>query len=100
MSENLSTLDDLNFLNIFVVGDLILLLYVFHYTNDANGKFSGIDTDKNKYPIGSGRVTFNNYDSYVRAVQAAFVNIKTPKFSKKVSCGSAGEYGRNCHSTF
>ena len=41
--------------------------------------------DKHKYPIGSGRITFNNMQSYRRAVRAAFVEIKTPKFSKKVT---------------
>ncbi|XP_062845739.1 cytoplasmic polyadenylation element-binding protein 1 isoform X3 [Trichomycterus rosablanca] len=46
--------------------------------------YAGIDTDKHKYPIGSGRVTFNNQRSYLKAVGAAFVEIKTPKFTKKV----------------
>ena len=46
--------------------------------------FLGIDTDKHKYPIGSGRVTFNNIQSYRKAVRAAFIEIKTPKFTKKV----------------
>ncbi|XP_076065501.1 uncharacterized protein LOC143039406 isoform X2 [Oratosquilla oratoria] len=45
---------------------------------------TGIDTDKHKYPIGSGRVTFNNVQSYQKAVKAACIEIKTPKFSKKV----------------
>lgn len=45
---------------------------------------AGIDTDKNKYPIGSGRVTFNNVRSYVRAISAAYVEIYTDKFTKKV----------------
>jgi hypothetical protein len=27
----------------------------------------GLDTDKHKYPIGSGRVTFNNRTSYMKA---------------------------------
>lgn len=44
----------------------------------------GIDTDKNKYPIGSGRVTFDNVRSYVRAISAAYVEIRTDKFTKKV----------------
>ncbi|KAK8719273.1 hypothetical protein OTU49_014139, partial [Cherax quadricarinatus] len=44
----------------------------------------GIDTDKHKYPIGSGIVTFNNVQSYSKAVRAAFIEIKTPKFKKKV----------------
>lgn len=54
--------------------------------NDLFGgvTYAGIDTDKHKYPIGSGRVTFSNQRSYLRAVCAAFVEIKTPKFTKKV----------------
>ncbi|KAA8595743.1 hypothetical protein FQN60_011034 [Etheostoma spectabile] len=49
--------------------------------NDLFGgvMYAGIDTDKHKYPIGSGRVTFNNQRSYLKAVCAAFVEIKTPK---------------------
>ncbi|CAG9853781.1 unnamed protein product [Phyllotreta striolata] len=46
--------------------------------------YAGIDTDKYKYPIGSGRVTFNNQISYTKAVNAAFIEIKTAKFIKKV----------------
>ncbi|XP_072929365.1 cytoplasmic polyadenylation element-binding protein 3 isoform X2 [Epargyreus clarus] len=46
--------------------------------------YAGIDTDKNKYPIGSGRVTFNNVRSYVRAISAAYVEICTDKFTKRV----------------
>lgn len=47
--------------------------------------YAGIDTDKYKYPIGSGRVTFNNHNSYMKAVNAAFVEIKTAKFVKRVT---------------
>eukprot|EP00094_Tigriopus_californicus_P003348 TCALIF_03219-PA protein Name:"Similar to cpeb1-b Cytoplasmic polyadenylation element-binding protein 1-B (Xenopus laevis)" AED:0.29 eAED:0.29 QI:0/0/0/0.33/1/1/6/0/668 len=46
--------------------------------------YAGVDTDKYKYPIGSGRVTFNNNRSYMKAVSAAFIEIKTSKFTKKV----------------
>ncbi|KAM7314017.1 cytoplasmic polyadenylation element-binding protein 1 isoform X1 [Ixodes scapularis] len=57
-----------------------------HVMNELFGGvlYSGIDTDKYKYPIGSGRVTFNNQKSFMKAVAAAFVEIKTPRFSKKV----------------
>ena len=48
--------------------------------------YAGIDTDSYKYPVGSGRVTFGNQKSFMKAVKAGFVEIKTPKFSKKVSC--------------
>ena len=33
---------------------------------------------------GSGRVTFSSHKSYMKAVNAAFVEVKTPKFAKKV----------------
>ncbi|CAG4933823.1 unnamed protein product [Parnassius apollo] len=46
--------------------------------------YAGIDTDKNKYPIGSGRVTFNNLHSYMTAVSAAYVEICTDKFTKTI----------------
>jgi len=46
--------------------------------------YAGIDTDRYKYPIGSGRVTFSNWKSYMKAVTAAFIEIKSPKFVKKV----------------
>lgn len=57
-----------------------------HIMNDLFGGviYAGIDTDKYKYPIGSGRVTFNNMKSYMKAVGAAFIEIKTPRFIKKV----------------
>ena len=47
--------------------------------------YAGIDTDKHKYPIGSGRVTFSNHRSFMKAVQAAFIEIRSTKFTKKVS---------------
>ena len=47
--------------------------------------YAGIDTDRYKYPIGSGRVTFGNQKSFMKAVKAGFVEIKTGKFTKKVS---------------
>lgn len=46
--------------------------------------YAGIDTDRFKYPIGSGRVTFGNQRSFMKAVKAGFVDIKTTKFTKKV----------------
>jgi len=46
--------------------------------------YAGVDTDKYKYPIGSGRVTFNNHKSFMRAVNAAFIEVKTAKFTKKI----------------
>ena len=53
--------------------------------------YAGVDTDKFKYPLGSGRVTFNNSRSYMKAVSAAFIEIKTVKFTKKVKYCSMNE---------
>lgn len=53
--------------------------------------YAGIDTDRYKYPIGSGRVTFGNQKSFMKAVKAGFVEIKTGKFTKKVN-GSIGQF--------
>lgn len=44
----------------------------------------GIDTDKFKYPLGSGRVTFSNQESYVKAISTAFIEVQTSKFKCKV----------------
>lgn len=59
---------------------------LFKIMNDLFGGvvYAGIDTDKFKYPIGSARVTFNNRFSYMRAIAAAFIEVKTPKFTKKL----------------
>ncbi|XP_053666753.1 DEP domain-containing protein DDB_G0279099 [Anopheles marshallii] len=46
--------------------------------------YVGIDTDKYKYPLGSARVTFSNARSYMKAVSAAFIEIRTAKFTKKL----------------
>ncbi|CAL8087333.1 unnamed protein product [Calicophoron daubneyi] len=54
--------------------------------NDLFGNvvFAALDTDKYKYPIGSGRVVFSSYKSFVRAVTANFVDVRTPKFIKTI----------------
>ena len=46
--------------------------------------YAGIDIDKLKYPIGSGRVTFAYQQSFFLAIHASFVDIKTSKFSKRI----------------
>uniref|UniRef100_A0A915CY77 Uncharacterized protein n=1 Tax=Ditylenchus dipsaci TaxID=166011 RepID=A0A915CY77_9BILA len=43
-----------------------------------------INTDKYKYPIGSGRVTFAEEMNYKRAVDSKFLEIRTSKFMKKI----------------
>jgi cytoplasmic polyadenylation element-binding protein len=57
-----------------------------HIMNELFGSvvYAGIDIDKLKYPIGSGRVTFANQQNFMRAVRAAFVDIQTAKFSKRI----------------
>lgn len=43
-----------------------------------------IDTDRHKYPTGSGRVTFGSAESYTKAIIANFIQIEAKKLSKKV----------------
>ncbi|KAG8516384.1 Cytoplasmic polyadenylation element-binding protein 1, partial [Galemys pyrenaicus] len=45
---------------------------------------SGTEGECEAVVLGSGRVTFSNQRSYLKAVSAAFVEIKTTKFTKKV----------------
>ncbi|CAF4363401.1 unnamed protein product [Rotaria sp. Silwood2] len=45
---------------------------------------AAIDTDRNKYPIGSGRVIFVNAHSYYAAVTANYLMIKCDKFCKVI----------------
>lgn len=44
-----------------------------------------IDTDKNRYPGGSARVTVLTERSYFDAINAEFVQIRCPNFTKKVN---------------
>jgi len=46
--------------------------------------YAGIDTDKDKYPIGSARVTFSSKESFNKAVNAAFIDVRTQDFTKKI----------------
>ena len=48
--------------------------------------YAGLDTDKFKYPTSSGRVTFSNRLSYMKAVGAARVRIrsKKPNFGRTI----------------
>lgn len=47
-------------------------------------KYVVIDTDKNRYPIGSGRVCFSENQGYQKAIDAEFVEVKATKFTKKI----------------
>lgn len=65
---------------------------------------AGLDTDKYKYPIGSGRVTFRNRASYVKAIKSKFVTIKanlevndpSPKFEKTIQIDPYLEDAKCC----
>ncbi|CAF1029571.1 unnamed protein product [Didymodactylos carnosus] len=50
----------------------------------GNVEFAAIDTDRNKYPIGSGRVIFQNVHSYFAAVTANYIMIDCDRFSKVI----------------
>jgi RNA recognition motif-containing protein len=50
-----------------------------------NVVYVSLDTDKHKYPLGSGRVTFSCAQSYMRAIKTGFVKIYSNLFEKTVS---------------
>jgi len=70
-------------------------------------EFAAIDTDRNKYPIGSGRVIFANTHSYFAAVTANYIMIDCDRFSKVIqidpyltdSQKCAGVNGQSCSQT-
>lgn len=67
--------------------------------NDLFGgvAYVGIDTDKHKYPIGSGRATFTNQKSYLKAVSAAFIEVKSSKFNKVIQVDPYLEISEPCN---
>jgi len=58
--------------------------------------FAGLDTDKYKYPLGSARVSFDNHESYMKAISAAFVEIKSARFKKKIQIDPYIENEMSC----
>ncbi len=48
-------------------------------------EFVSLDTDKYKYPMGSGRAMFTRHSDYLKAVNAGFVRVKSDRFEKTVS---------------
>jgi len=56
---------------------LILLLIIYKL-------ILGIDVDEHNYPKGAGKVIFNNQNSYMRAVAAKFIEIKSGKIQKYI----------------
>jgi cytoplasmic polyadenylation element-binding protein len=66
----------------------------------GNVVYVGIDTDKYKYPIGSGRVTFSTTKAFNKAVMAAFIDVKSNRFQKKIQIDPFLEESNcsHCHS--
>ncbi len=74
--------------------------------NDVFGEVihAGLDTDKYKYPIGSGRVTFKEKKDYIKAIKAKYVSIKAnqqetdpnPKFEKTIQIDPYLEDAKCC----
>ncbi|CAF4172832.1 unnamed protein product, partial [Rotaria magnacalcarata] len=52
--------------------------YLWRLMEDLFGGavYAGVDIDKYKYPIGSGRVTFDNSSSFLHAVSTAFGKLR------------------------
>ncbi|KAI5723715.1 hypothetical protein M8J76_009932 [Diaphorina citri] len=59
---------------------------LYNVMNDLFGDvvYAGIDTDKHKYPIGSGRITFGSTRAYSDAIRAAFIEVKSGRICKKL----------------
>ena len=48
--------------------------------------YAGIDIDPElKYPKGAGRVSFNNQQSFVTAINSRFIQLQYNEISKRVS---------------
>ena len=60
--------------------------FVAQIMNDLFGNcvYVSIDTDRKKYPIGSARISFKSDDSYGKALENGFVNVRT-KYAKTVN---------------
>ncbi|KAK6107119.1 RNA recognition motif family protein [Brugia pahangi] len=65
---------------------MITAQVLFSIMRDVYGDvlYVGIDTDRQKYPIGSARVTFSTQSAYFRAIESGYLEIHTSKFTKKV----------------
>lgn len=50
----------------------------------GNVVYVGLDTDKYKYPLGSGRVAFSEYPSFLKAIHANFIEIISGKIRKTI----------------
>lgn len=49
-------------------------------------EYVSLDTDRYHYPTGAGRAVFVSHESYLKAIKARFVRIKSDRFEKTVSC--------------
>ncbi|OQR77885.1 hypothetical protein BIW11_06776 [Tropilaelaps mercedesae] len=58
--------------------------------------YVGIDSDKNRYPNGSARVTFEKAESFRDAVLAEFVEVETARFTKIIQLDAYIEEGFCC----
>jgi cytoplasmic polyadenylation element-binding protein len=83
-AEGLAKIMNELFENVIYAGSCYTIFLISCRILTQNYAFAGINTDKHKYPIGSGRVTFSSSSSYMKAVAAAFIEIRTNKFTKKV----------------
>jgi cytoplasmic polyadenylation element-binding protein len=79
-------------LEVFPVGNLITFLFISKgelaaIMNKLYGGvcYAGIDIDPElKYPKGAGRVSFNNQQSFVAAINSRFIQLQYNEISKRV----------------
>ncbi|KAJ6225459.1 hypothetical protein RDWZM_004004 [Blomia tropicalis] len=58
-------------------------------------EYVSLDTDKFKYPMGSGQAMFATKDAYLKAVSAGFVRVKSDRFEKTIQIDQFLD-DRNC----
>lgn len=58
--------------------------------------YACIDQDAQKYPMGSGRVTFEKHESYKKAVEMEFIKCKTPRFEKRIQIDPFIQQNQKC----
>lgn len=68
--------------------------------NDLFGNvvYVEVDTDKYKYPLGSGRVNFSSMESFKNAIQGKYVQVKcnSPKIDKRIQIDPYIRENENC----
>ena len=69
-----------------LIGNAVRMIWlILSYLHIHIHSYAGIDTDPElKYPKGAGRVSFDNHNSYINAINSRFVHVKSADMYKRV----------------